>query len=80
MYHVINYDLHRPDQNYGALYEFFRRFDHKKVSDSCWVLKTDLTAYQLLTMMSQFFDRDDKVSICDFQHCASMNLAPEVTS
>ena len=80
MYHVINYDLHRPDQNYEALYAFFKRFDHRKVSDSCWVLKTDLPAYQLLTMMSQFFDRDDQVSIFDFHHCASTNLPPEVAS
>lgn len=80
MFHLISYDLHRPIQNYGDLYKFFGKFDHKMVARSCWILKTNLTASQLESILAQYIDRNDKLIVVDFHNCACLNLPPDVTS
>lgn len=47
MLHLIAYDLNRPGQNYALLYRAITESPCAKLTESCWLIRSDLTATQI---------------------------------
>lgn len=60
---LVTYDLNRPGQSYGDLYDVLKR---NSVSwwhylDSTWLLETQLTPPQMSKVIRQYLDQNDHI-------------------
>lgn len=74
MLHLITYDLHKPGQNYEPLCQAIAAWPYVKLTESCWVIRSDLTATQIRNFLTPCIDTNDTLFICDFHHFAHSGL------
>ena len=67
MIYSINYDLHRPGQNYTELYEAIKKLgDWWHYLESTWLVDTSLNANQIFQRLKPSLDSNDSVLIVKF--------------
>lgn len=75
MKHIITYDLCKPGQNYSLLANEITSIGQCiKINQSCWVVKSNLTAIQIRNRLTQFTDRNDSLIIIPFNFYAACGL------
>lgn len=78
MHYIVSYDLKNPGQDYQSLINAIKLFNHIYIGGSCWAVKTNLTATQILHTLARYIDTTDNLIVCDFRNWAGCNLTPEV--
>lgn len=74
MLHLITYDLSDPGQNYNALRNAITEHPFVKITESCWIIRSNLTAPQIRDILRPCLDTNDRLFVCDFHHYAAMGL------
>lgn len=80
MLYIITYNLNRPGQNYTHLIDTIRRYNCIHIGGSTWLVKSDLTAIQILNSLVPLVDQSDDLLVCEFSDWASYNLPMEFTN
>ena len=81
MIYIVSYDLLTPGQNYLRLTDAIKAFGTwAKINQSCWAVKSNLTAVQICTLLSQYVDANDSLFVCSLQSWASRGISDEVVS
>ena len=77
---AINYTLHWPGQNYRRLANSipFICNQYAHVSDSFWLIKTEMTCAQIRNSLKLMVDTNDLLMISEVQDWASYNLPPNI--
>lgn len=74
MLHLIAYDLHKPGQSYKSLYQAITAYPYVKLTESCWVIRSNLTAIQIRNVLTPCIDPNDSLFVCDFHHFSHSGL------
>lgn len=78
MKYLITYDLNNPGQNYQKLIEAIDSLGSaKKLSSSCWAVKTALCSRQIRNYLAYFLDCNDYLFVCPFGSYAAFNCKQE---
>lgn len=81
MKHLITYDLYCPGQNYQKLiYAIESLGPAKKLSASCWAVKTSLSSSQIRDCLAYSLDRNDHLFVCPFGSYATINCRQETVA
>jgi hypothetical protein len=63
---LVGYDLKKPGQNYGPLYEKLKSYQTWwHALDSTWMVRADLTVVQLRDQLRPFIDSNDGLLVMD---------------
>ena len=74
MLHLITYDLHNPGRNYEPLYQAITKYPCIKLTESCWAIRSNLTAIQIRNVLLPCIDSNDTLFVCDFRLYAHAGL------
>lgn len=78
MKHLITYDLYDPGQNYEKLISAIKSLGTaKRISGSCWAVKTHLSSGQICTCLASTLDQNDLLFVCPFGSYAAINCKQE---
>ncbi|MDP8209871.1 MAG: hypothetical protein RAO94_01960 [Candidatus Stygibacter australis] len=64
--YLISYDLHTPGQDYSSLIDAIKEFKpwwHNL--DSCWIIKSDSTAKDIVNYLYQYMDNNDELLVTE---------------
>lgn len=76
---LINYDLFSPGRNYSALINSIQSYDSwARIGRSCWAVKSECTAIQILYNLAQYIDENDLLFVCEIRSWSSANLRQEI--
>lgn len=79
MTYLITYDLRNPGKNYDCLICAIKACGNwAKINQSCWAIKSNQTAAQIMTALSAYLDRNDTLFVADFWNWAFRNADPDV--
>lgn len=79
MKHLITYDLHNPGQNYQSLISAIALLGTaKRISGSCWAVKSNLNSSQIRNYLAYFLDCNDHLFVCPFGSYAAINCKQEI--
>ena len=75
----LTYDLHRPHQNYEALWAALNKASALRIQQSTWWLPSTLTAIGIRDVMMTLIDSDDSVTVIEMAgDVAGYEARPEV--
>ena len=72
--YLVSYDLMSPGRDYSTLYVVLERLGATRVLYSQWVLRTSMSAAQLLDHLKKYIDTNDRLLVNDFSDWASYNI------
>lgn len=81
MKHLITYDLCNPGQNYQQLISAIDSLGPaRKLSRSCWAVKTSLSSGQIRNYLAHFVDFNDHLFVCPFGSYAAINCKQDIVA
>jgi hypothetical protein len=77
---LVNYDLNREadHHDYEGFYEFFRENDVVRLSESSYVIDTELAPAQIYAILDRNIDPNDFLIISELDDCFYGRNSPEV--
>ncbi|MDE0441152.1 MAG: hypothetical protein OXL38_03430 [Gammaproteobacteria bacterium] len=66
MEYIVSYDLRQPGQYYVGLWAELNRLGAKRVLQSQWIVRQNMTAMQLLNHLRHFIDPNDLMLVNGF--------------
>ena len=63
MVKLVTYDLVGEPRIYENLFKVFHKYPNAKITESCWLLRTDLTDGELLNMLLPCIDSNDRLFV-----------------
>lgn len=79
MMHLINYDLCTPGKDYSTLIKAIQSYGSwARISRSCWIVRSDHTAAQILHDLAQYIDANDLLFVRKISAWAALNFKQEV--
>lgn len=78
--YLVTYDLSKPGRNYEDLHKFLRSHtDWAKVLESVWIIKTNLSALELVNAALKHMDANDHIFVTPYTGAAAWhNLSSDV--
>ena len=81
MIYFVTYDLKEPGQRYNELVEKIKSYDGwAKLGDSCFLIKSQLSAVEIRNTLKVFLDSNDKIYIGQTTTPAAWSNLPEEVS
>lgn len=72
--YIINYDLRKPGRNYDDLYNALNSFSNIHPMESCWIIKSANSTYNIRDYLLTKIDSNDKLFVSKLDDWASFNL------
>ena len=64
--YMINYDLHKPGQNYSSLFKEIQLKECCHAMESCWLVYTNENAEMLYNRLCKHIDKNDHILVSNF--------------
>lgn len=77
-HYLIGYDLHRPGQNYDALYDAIKSYGtYAHILDSTWIIRTSTPVASVRDRLMAHIDTNDTLFVIEVtSNWGAANLAP----
>lgn len=75
---LISYDLHRPTKDYPKVWAYLEGIGARRVLESVWIAKTDLTCVAICEALNKITDSDDRLFVCRFDLWAAVKVLNDV--
>lgn len=62
---LITYDLRSPGKDYSKLINYIKSFNCVKVTESCWIIKSDGTSSKVRDNLRLYIDVNDRLFVAN---------------
>lgn len=61
--HIVTYDLCAPKRDYDRIISAIDVYDSVRLTESCWLIRSNNTADAVRDYLKNFIDSDDKLAV-----------------